>query len=124
MEINKILGKIKLKYSKDKDFKNEFDKNKEKAIEKYFGKNVLKVLKINFGNISQINTKSLLSTKEELDDNSLEGIAGGKDKKPKNETRIVTIEEEYRQTDFDLGLKNTRTGGDVNLVDNSTIRKV
>lgn len=124
MAINTILKKIKIKYLKDENFRKEFDKDREKAIEKYFGKNFLNDLKKNFGNISAFNSKSFLNSREELDDNSLEAIAGGKNEKPKNQTTIVTIEEEYKQTNFDLGLKDTRTGGNVTFIDNSTLHKL
>src|SRR5690348_16319732 len=83
--MNKILKSLKAKYIKDKEFKKEFDKDKEKAIEKYFGKEILKQLKSEIGNSSKASIESFLSDKEELDDVSLEYIAGGKEEKAKQQ---------------------------------------
>ncbi len=99
--MNKTLKSLKEKYSKDKDFKNEFDKNKEKAIEKHFGKKALKQLQVNIENVPSNTIKSFLNSKEELDDMALEGIAGGK-KEEKRKEEIIEIrvpkivKEEYK----------------------------
>lgn len=99
--MDKILKSLKEKYLKSKEFKKQFDRDREKAIEKYFGKKFLEQLKVNIEKFPKSTVNSFLNSKEELDDIALEGIAGGKEEERVKEEIIEIrvpkiVKEEYK----------------------------